>query len=89
VTANDLARSYGADNPSLGWTVGGMGLINGDTLSGTLFTAASRSSDGGQYAITNGSLTASANYNLAFQPGTLTVEMLRCMPAGTSASNVG
>lgn len=88
VAADSLTRSYGADNPDLTWTVGGMGLVNGDALSGSLHTIASRASAPGQYAITQGTLMAAANYGVTFDPGTLTVETLRAMLPGTSASQI-
>ncbi|WP_337182396.1 MBG domain-containing protein [Shinella sp.] len=86
VAANDLKRYYGTENPALTWTAGGMGLVNGDTLSGSLATTATRTSALGQYAITQGTLMASTNYALTFDGGNLTVEALPAMPAGTSAS---
>ncbi len=36
VTANAQSKVYGSADPTLGYTVGGNGLANGDTLSGTL-----------------------------------------------------
>ena len=73
VTADDLSRIYGAANPTLTYAVGGSGLVNGDTLSGNLGTAANVASNVGNYAIVQGSLVASANYALTFVPGTLTI----------------
>ncbi|WP_169453537.1 beta strand repeat-containing protein [Pleomorphomonas oryzae] len=72
VTADNLTRAVGQPNPALTYTASG--LINGDTLTGGLITAALPSSSPGQYAITEGTLAASANYALSFLPGTLTVE---------------
>ena len=46
----------------LTYTVGGQGLANGDTLSGTLATAAGLTSNVGAYAITQGTLAANSNY---------------------------
>jgi hypothetical protein len=74
ITANDLSRIYGDANPALSWTVGGMGLVDGDTLGGALTTAAGAASDVGSYAITQGLLNAGANYAMTFNPGTLTVD---------------
>lgn len=71
VTADNLTRAFGAANPAL--TYAASGLINGDTLAGGLATLATPSSSPGRYAITEGTLTASANYILDFLPGTLTV----------------
>jgi hypothetical protein len=74
VTADDLSRYYGNDYPVLTYTVGGSGLVNGDTLSGALATTASSTSSVGTYSITQNTLGASSNYNITlFTPGTLTV----------------
>ena len=74
VTANDQSRTYGDANPALTYVVGGGGLVNGDTLSGSLATAATPTSNIGAYAILQGSLAASANYTLTgFTGATLTV----------------
>jgi filamentous hemagglutinin family protein len=71
ITANDLSRIYGAANPALTQTVSG--LVNGDTVTGTAATNAGASSNVGSYAITQGSLAASANYTVSFTGGTLTI----------------
>lgn len=71
VTADNLTRAVGQPNPALTYTASG--LLNGDTLTGGLITAALASSSPGQYAITEGTLAASANYLLDFLPGTLTI----------------
>jgi lipopolysaccharide export system protein LptA len=73
VTANDAARIYGDANPSLTFTVGGQGLVNGDQLSGALATAAGATTGVGNVAITQGTLTVSANYALTFNPGILSI----------------
>ncbi|WP_376960567.1 MBG domain-containing protein [Azospirillum sp. A26] len=73
VTADGKSRVYGDTNPALTYGVGG-GLVNGDTLSGALATAATASSPAGSYAITQGSLAASSNYALSYGPGVLTVQ---------------
>ena len=56
------------------------GLVNGDTMSGALITAASAyngsagsASNVGTYAITQGSLTAGNNYVISYTPANLTV----------------
>lgn len=74
VTADSQSRTYGDANPALTWWVGSLGLVNGDTLSGALATTAGTTTSVGAYAITQGTLAASANYDLtSFTPGTLTV----------------
>ncbi|WP_420383925.1 MBG domain-containing protein [Novosphingobium sp.] len=78
VTASGQTRTYGAANPAL--TYSETGLVNGDTLTGSLATTATSASNVGTYAITQGSLGASSNYtlrytgaNLAVTPASLTV----------------
>jgi filamentous hemagglutinin family protein len=71
VTANAQSRLYGAANPTLSYT--SSGLVNGDTLSGLLATSATTTSNVGTYAITQGSLAASANYALSYLGANLTV----------------
>ncbi|MCJ2188304.1 beta strand repeat-containing protein, partial [Novosphingobium beihaiensis] len=73
VTADDQSRAFGEANPVLTYTVGGGGLVNGDALSGALTTQADVTSGAGSYAITQGTLSASANYDLTYLPGVLTV----------------
>ncbi|MBA4007754.1 MAG: hypothetical protein C0486_03110 [Erythrobacter sp.] len=73
ITASDLSRIYGNANPALGFTVGGLGLVNGDQLTGALATNAGLTSGVGSFAITQGSLAASANYAVTFVGGQLTV----------------
>ncbi len=73
ITADDIERFFGSANPSLTYTIGGLGLVNGDTLSGLLQTLATTTSPGGSYSITQGTLTAGGNYDVTFNAGELTV----------------
>ena len=73
ITASDLSRIYGNANPALTFAVGGDGLVNGDQLSGSLATTAGMTSGIGNYAITQGTLAASANYILTFNAGNLSI----------------
>jgi len=73
VTADALSRLYGNANPALTYTLGGDGLVNGDSLIGALATAATGTSNVGKYAIDQGSLSAGGNYTLAFTGADLTV----------------
>ena len=82
VTVNaSQTKLYGDANPALTYAVvrtdpnaTGLGLVNGDSLSGSLFSSATTTSNVGGYAITQGSLAASSNYNLtSFTGSTLTV----------------
>lgn len=72
VTANALSRLYGSSNPALTYTVGGLGLVNGDTLNGALATSANITSGVGTYGITQGTL-ANPNYVISFTGSNLTV----------------
>ena len=80
VTADAKSRTYGDANPALTYQVGGSGLVNGDTLSGALATAATAASNVGVYGITQGML-GSPNYvvssftgaNLTVTPRAITV----------------
>ena len=85
VSADNLSRFYGNANPALTFTVGGLGLVNGDTLTGALATVADATSPVGPYAITQGTLAASSNYALTFVNGTLTVTP---RPITVSADNL-
>ncbi|MFD1745489.1 beta strand repeat-containing protein [Rhizobium helianthi] len=73
ISADNMARVYGDTNPSL--TYGVDGLVNGDTISGSLATTANTASGVGTYDITKGTLTLanSSNYWMSFRPGQLTV----------------
>jgi hypothetical protein len=73
VTADNISRIYGNANPALTFTVGGSGLVNGDQLTGALVTAADVTTGVGTSAITQGTLTAGANYSVSFTNGQLTI----------------
>jgi filamentous hemagglutinin family protein len=73
VTADPQNKAFGDPNPPLTYTVGGRGLVNGDTLSGALATVATPQSDAGSYAITQATLAASRNYALTYFGANLTV----------------
>ena len=73
VTGDALSRVYGDANPTLTYTIGGAGLVNGDTLSGALDNVATMTSNVGAYATTQGSLAASSNYVISYTGGSLTV----------------
>ena len=73
VMADAKSRVSGDANPALTYRIGGSGLANGDTLSGTLATTATASSNVGVYGITQGTLAASSNYAFAFVGANLTI----------------
>ncbi len=76
VTADAQSRAYGDANPALTYVVGGRGLVNGDALTGALATVATTASGVGAYAITQGTLAASANYAVTYRGADLTVTAL-------------
>jgi hypothetical protein len=69
VMADAKSKVYGEADPVLTYRVNG--LINGDSLSGTLSRIAGERV--GSYAIGQGSLTAGNNYRLTFTGATLTI----------------
>ncbi|NLR98049.1 filamentous hemagglutinin N-terminal domain-containing protein [Rhizobium sp. P38BS-XIX] len=86
VIASNASRFTGAANPLFAYTIGGAGLANGDRLFGELVSAANPFSAPGNYAITRGSLTSSANYAMRFTDGVLTVNAAPSTPSGELAS---
>ncbi|MDO1583463.1 MBG domain-containing protein [Rhizobium oryzicola] len=72
VTADAQSMVYGDAVPTLTYTVGGSGLVNGDTLSGTLATAATPASNVGTYAITQGTL-GNSNYAITYASANVSV----------------
>jgi N-acetylneuraminic acid mutarotase len=71
VTADPQTKMYGSPDPSpLTYQVTGT-LVSGDVFSGALVRAPG--TDVGTYAITQGSLTLSANYTLAFVGASFTI----------------
>uniref|UniRef100_UPI0013E98436 YDG domain-containing protein n=1 Tax=Rubrivivax sp. JA1026 TaxID=2710888 RepID=UPI0013E98436 len=79
VTALDRSKTYGDADPTLGFSVGGLGLVGGDSaadvFAGLLNTVTGASATAGTHAITQGTLAvADGNYQLGtFTAGTLTV----------------
>jgi hypothetical protein len=74
VTADTLSRIYGDANPTLTYSVGAQGMVNGDTLSGSLATSATAATGVGSYGIAQGNLAASSNnYALTYTGANLTI----------------
>lgn len=87
VTADAKGRTYGNANPTFTYTVGGAGLVNGDLLTGVLATSGNLVSGVGSYAITQGTLTASANYDLTgYYGGAMTIAGRPITVAAVSAT---
>jgi hypothetical protein len=75
VTADAQSRDYGVANPPLTYTVGALGLVSGETLTGALATDATLTSAAGSYGITEGTLTntLNPNYAITYQGANLVV----------------
>ncbi|PUE23199.1 hypothetical protein B9Z39_15715, partial [Limnohabitans sp. JirII-29] len=81
VSANNQTRTYGDANSTLSYSVArdgigtSRGLVDGESLSGSLTTSATTKSNVGNYAITQGSLTNvnNANYAITYTAGSLAV----------------
>lgn len=73
VTADAKSKREGQADPVLTYAVTGGGLVAGDTLTGALAREAGETP--GDYAITQGGLAATANYQLTFVGNTLTIEV--------------
>ncbi|MCH8513808.1 MAG: MBG domain-containing protein, partial [Kiritimatiellae bacterium] len=71
VQADDVAKFEGDPDPALSWSVISGELFESDTLSGSL--ARDSGENIGPYTIRQGTLSASGNYILTFQTGTLTI----------------
>jgi hypothetical protein len=72
VTANKQTKVYGEADPALTWKIGSGGLFGKDQWSGSLSRLAGE--DVGNYAISLGSLSAGANYKLAFNSASLEIQ---------------
>jgi hypothetical protein len=90
LTASSASKTYGNLDPSFAYLVqptsAGVGLINGDSASGSLGRAPGESV--GTYAINQGSLsvTNASNYAITLAPGTLTIGQRVITLAAASAS---
>ncbi len=73
IRADDTTRAYGDTNQFTYSAVGDNAIVDSDPLTGDLASVADGTTRTGTYAITQGTLTASPNYSLTFEPGTLTV----------------
>ena len=71
VTADDKSKVYGQSDPALTYSVTSGSLEPGDSLSGSL--TRDPGEDVGTYDITQGALSAGANYDLTFVAGELSI----------------
>ena len=88
VTANAQSRIYGNANPALTYTIGGSGLVNGDSLSGSLATTATATTGVGSYGITQASIAASGNYALTYAAANLAVTARALLVTADAQSRV-
>ena len=71
ITANDASKVYGEEDPEE-FTYEVEGLVEGDEVTGALVRA--EGEDAGEYAISQGTLTAGDNYKITFTDGIFTIE---------------
>ncbi|MFH0758171.1 MAG: MBG domain-containing protein [Bacteroidota bacterium] len=71
LTADDLSKSYGTDDPLLSYTITGGTLAYGDIISGTMVRNPGENT--GTYTISDGDLSAGSNYIMSFVDGQFTV----------------
>jgi len=85
VTADNKTKTYGSTNPALTYSVAAdgvgtsRGLVNGDSVSGSLSTDATLASAVGAYVI-DASALANGNYLITANNGTLTIESVPAAP---------
>ena len=91
VTADPKTKNYGDVNPALSFTVAAdgvgssRGLVNGDSLSGSLSTAATQASSVGSYTI-DASALSNGNYLVTANNGTLTINKAHLTVTANNAS---
>jgi len=74
VNATATGKLYGQSDPSLTYTLGtgpGVGLVNGDSMSGALSRNAGENA--GIYAINQNTLTAGSNYSITYNGANFTI----------------
>lgn len=72
VTADNVFKTYGEENPALTYKVTSGAVVSGDSLNITCSTTASKTSDAGSYPVTV-TLGSNPNYEITTQAGILTV----------------
>ena len=75
ISADAQSRPFGDANPALTYSIGARGLVNGDSLAGSLTTDATSASATGAYAIAQGTLSnaLNANYAISYRGANLVV----------------
>ncbi len=82
VTADAKTKVYGTSDPALTYQISGS-LVNGDAFSGALTRVAGEDAPG-PYAINQGSLLLTSNYNLIYVGANLTITPQNATPMSTS-----
>ncbi len=80
VTADAKTMVVGSPVPFFTYVVGGLGLVNGDTVSGSLDAGVNQTSPAGSYAIGQGTLSAGDNYDLTYVGNTLEITAAPVIP---------
>jgi gliding motility-associated-like protein len=78
IAADAKTKNFGAADPALTYTITSGTLYNGDTFTGALSRAAGETA--GNYAITQGTLVLSADYNLSYTGANLTISPAVLLP---------
>jgi len=86
VTADAKSKVYGSTDPALTYQITGGSLVTGDSFSGSLTRDAGENV--GTYAIKQGSLALSSNYNLTFVGANLTVNKKAASVTPNAASKI-
>lgn len=71
ISADDQTKVYGESDPELTYTITSGSLVGADVFSGSLSRESGQ--DAGTYAINQGSLSLSSNYNITFSSGIFTI----------------
>ena len=83
VTPDDQAKLVGQADPALTWRITAGTLVGSDAIAGSL--ARDPGEQAGNYAIRQGSLALSQNYQLIVEPATLTITLVRSLADGSDA----
>jgi len=73
LTGRNASKTFGEADPVLGYDLTAGALVGNDSLSGTPAREAGETA--GAYAITQGTISASANYAVTFVPGVFTIDL--------------
>src|SRR5690606_29523803 len=71
IKADAKAKTYGDNDPALTYQIISGNLVNGDAFTGALLR--DNGQNAGSYAIKQGTVALSNNYNLSYQPANLTI----------------